>query len=341
MGPSGCGKTTLLDVLARRIDASRKGRTLEGDVNIRSKRVRYVQQEESLVGVLTARETLVFAARLAGAPLETAEALLDEMGLASAADTQVGTIFSKGMSGGQKRRLSIAVELVSDPCLLFLDEPTSGTGGELRVLMREGLMSLLLESLLVALDLHLVLGLDSASALHVIQHMKTIAHARGVCIIATLHQPSHDAWKLLDVCGFLSKGRCVYFGDPHELLVKFLADSGNEIPDHANIPDFVLSIINSDFAAMGMTAVADLDAMVKSFTTLRGQEESAGTLNMKRISNISQIAEDTGFCKRFCDGADDNEVAQASFYTRFMALCGRNIKELMRDPGILGVRIFM
>jgi ABC-type multidrug transport system ATPase subunit len=114
-------------VLASRVNANKPGRKLEGDIEIRSSRIRYVQQEESLVGVLTARETLVFAAKLAGAPLELAESLLGDMGLSSAADTQVGTIFSKGMSGGQKRRLSIAIELVSNPCLLFLDEPTSGT----------------------------------------------------------------------------------------------------------------------------------------------------------------------------------------------------------------------
>ena len=127
LGPSGCGKTTLLDVLASRVDTNKKGRSLEGEIRIATNRIRYVQQEESLVGVLTARETLHFAARLAGAPLAHVDVLLREMGLDSAADTQVGTIFSKGMSGGQKRRLSIAIELVSDPCLLFLDEPTSGT----------------------------------------------------------------------------------------------------------------------------------------------------------------------------------------------------------------------
>lgn len=81
MSIAGCGKTTLLDMLAGRIDARRKGRSLTGTVKIQpGARMRYVQQEEALVGVLTVRETLVFAARLAGAPLSRTDDLLSEMG---------------------------------------------------------------------------------------------------------------------------------------------------------------------------------------------------------------------------------------------------------------------
>jgi ABC-type multidrug transport system ATPase subunit len=89
-------------------------------------RMRYVQQEDSLCGILTVRETLVVATRLAGAPTARVDELLDELGLTVCEHTKVGTIFFKGISGGQKRRLSIAVELVTNPSLLLLDEPTSG-----------------------------------------------------------------------------------------------------------------------------------------------------------------------------------------------------------------------
>ena len=166
--------------------------------------LRYVQQEESLVGVLTARETLIFAARLAGMPLSHVDVVLSEMGLESTADTPVGTIFSKGMSGGQKRRLSIAIELISTPTLLYLDEPTS--------------------------------GLDSASAWHVLQHMRSLARVRKCAIVASLHSPSHDIWKLVDVASFLSEGRLIYFGSPGQRLLNFFADTGYTIPPHTNIP---------------------------------------------------------------------------------------------------------
>jgi len=113
LGPSGSGKTTLLDALAGRIDGARKGRVLEGDI-AGCERCAYVQQEEALVGVLTTKETLHTAAALVGgaAARQRADALLDELGLTSCADVIVGTILLKGLSGGQKRRLSIAVELV-------------------------------------------------------------------------------------------------------------------------------------------------------------------------------------------------------------------------------------
>jgi len=127
LGPSGSGKTTLLDVIAGRVEKNRKGRSLSGDINMApGTRMRYVQQEDSLCGILSVRETLTLATRLAGAPLSRAEDLLQELGLTVCQDTNVGTIFFKGISGGQKRRLSIAVELVSNPTLLLLDEPTSG-----------------------------------------------------------------------------------------------------------------------------------------------------------------------------------------------------------------------
>lgn len=132
MGPSGSGKTTLLDYLAQRIDGNKKGRSLTGSVTINGvpvdrgrPRVAYVQQEDALVGVLSVIETLHVAAAFAGVPMSRADELLREFGLVSARDTMIGTIFQKGISGGQKRRLSIAIELISRPRIVLLDEPTS------------------------------------------------------------------------------------------------------------------------------------------------------------------------------------------------------------------------
>jgi hypothetical protein len=172
------------------------------------------------------------------------------------------------------------------------------------------------------------------------KHLKEMAMRLGVSVVATLHQPSHDAWALLDACSFLSKGRLVYFGNPGDMLLKFLAHTGNEVPQHANIPDFVLSIINSDFAAVGVK-VADLDVLVEEFVTMREAEKQAGTWNKDRETRLLCMAEETGFCERFCDKADAGGLSRASFLTRFVVLAGRDVKELTRDPGVLGVRVFM
>lgn len=94
---------------------------------------RYVQQEEALLGALTVRETLDFAAKLSLPSsmskkdrVERIDELLQAFGLRNQADTFVGTPLRKGISGGQKRRVSVATQLITSPKLLFLDEPTSG-----------------------------------------------------------------------------------------------------------------------------------------------------------------------------------------------------------------------
>lgn len=140
MGPSGCGKTTLLNVLASRPTGSSK---VEATVLVNgSKPSRaafremscFVEQEDALIGALTVRETLNFASRLSGTAsslprrerVARIDGLLDSFGLRDQADTLIGTPIRKGISGGQKRRVGVASQLITSPKILFLDEPTSG-----------------------------------------------------------------------------------------------------------------------------------------------------------------------------------------------------------------------
>lgn len=154
MGPSGSGKTTLLNSLAQRNGQRTK---LRGSVAINSFHApravlqsvsSYVEQEDALIGSLTVRETMDFAARLSlprsdyssrpknptnlGSSVNAPERarrvneLIVAFGLQNQAETIVGTPIRKGLSGGQKRRLSIASQLITAPKILFLDEPTSG-----------------------------------------------------------------------------------------------------------------------------------------------------------------------------------------------------------------------
>eukprot|EP00042_Codosiga_hollandica_P052527 m.668681 g.668681 ORF g.668681 m.668681 type:complete len:348 (-) comp58519_c0_seq21:1913-2956(-) len=132
MGSSGAGKTTLLDVLALR----KTGGIITGDVTLNGKKVDperfkllsgYSLQDESFYGVLTAKESLMFAMKLR-APHESdvmneqrVDALLTDMSLQHVMHTRVGTDFTRGLSGGERKRLSVALQLVSNPLLLFLD----------------------------------------------------------------------------------------------------------------------------------------------------------------------------------------------------------------------------
>ncbi|OAX77397.1 hypothetical protein ACJ72_08305, partial [Emergomyces africanus] len=140
MGPSGSGKTTLLNVLAHRDSAA--SAEMEGDILVNGQKVgleifrhisSYVEQEDVLVGALTVEETLYFGAQLSlpssipkNERLERISTLLHAFGIQNQAKTLIGTPIRKGISGGQKRRVSVASQLITCPKILFLDEPTSG-----------------------------------------------------------------------------------------------------------------------------------------------------------------------------------------------------------------------
>mmetsp|Transcript_15619 Transcript_15619/g.51119 ORF Transcript_15619/g.51119 Transcript_15619/m.51119 type:complete len:606 (+) Transcript_15619:65-1882(+) len=310
MGPSGCGKTTLLDILANRVDKTKKGRSLTGSVTVNGvvkggPRRAYVQQEDALVGVLTTKETLGVAAKFAKAPPGRVLELLREFGLESAKDTLVGTIFHKGLSGGQKRRLSIAVELVSRPRVVLADEPTS--------------------------------GLDSASAFAVVDQLRKVAKATGECrtcarvaVAATLHQPSNAVYAFIDDVCFLAKGKVVYFGDPTATLLAFFEGCGYPVPHYANIADFVLSLTNTDFPGH-----ADVDLLTDAFAA-RSSEESSGEKGTKEDDDD----EGPSFVA-LASRRSDSSWSRASRLSRFATLCEREFKEIRRDVGIIGVRLAM
>jgi len=140
MGPSGSGKTTLLNVLAHRImtqDVTVQSKTYVNGVAATDENLRnfsaYVEQEDALIGALTIEETLYFAAQLSlpssvskAERQERIKGLIRSFGLQNQAEMLIGTPIRKGISGGQKRRVSVASQLITAPKILFLDEPTSG-----------------------------------------------------------------------------------------------------------------------------------------------------------------------------------------------------------------------
>lgn len=140
MGPSGSGKSTLLNTLACRMrqSASVTGRILLNGRDYKIADLKkisgYVMQDDLLHAHLTVEETLKYTTRLKLEPSLTEEevsALVDEiitqMGLDHVRNTVIGNPEKRGISGGERRRVSVGMELVTHPQLLFLDEPTSGT----------------------------------------------------------------------------------------------------------------------------------------------------------------------------------------------------------------------
>lgn len=239
LGASGSGKTTLIDALANRIEKeSLKGSvTLNGeslDSRLSKAITGYVMQDDLLYPMLTVKETLTFAAefRLPRTLPESkkkarVEALIDQLGLRNAANTIIGDEGHRGVSGGERRRVSIGVDVIHDPILLFLDEPTS--------------------------------GLDSTSAFMVVKVLKRIAES-GSIVVMSVHQPSYRIVELVDRLIFLSAGKVVYSGSSRKLPL-FCSAFGNPIPENANRVEFMLDLISElETSPAGVTGLVEFNA---------------------------------------------------------------------------------
>jgi len=246
MGPSGSGKTTLLNILAHRAALSNTDTQQNLLVNGAPTSLQtfrkissYVEQEDALVGSLTVRETLHFAAQLA-LPRSVSkadrkariESLLSAFGLQHQADTLIGTPIRKGVSGGQKRRVSVASQLITSPKILFLDEPTS--------------------------------GLDAVASWEVMSFVKDLAKRYKILVIASIHQPSTTTFEIFDKLLLLSKGKVAYNG-----LVKdvgaYFAGLGYEVPLYMNPAEFVIQLVNTDFSRDQTQALEQLSHLHTSW----------------------------------------------------------------------------
>ncbi|XP_031288160.1 ABC transporter G family member 15-like [Pistacia vera] len=188
MGPSGSGKSTLLDALAGRLSTNT---IMKGNVLLNGKKgsaacrdASYVIQEDYFLGTLAVRETLTHSAQLRLPSEMTNNEIVEEtiikMGLQDCAENKIRNWHSREISKGEKRRLSISIEILTQPRVLFLDEVTS--------------------------------GVDSASAFFVLQVLKKIAHD-GRIVVCSIHQPSSHLFELFDDLLLLSCGETIYFGD--------------------------------------------------------------------------------------------------------------------------------
>ncbi|KAF3780369.1 ABC transporter G family member 16 [Nymphaea thermarum] len=229
LGASGSGKSTLIDALANRIAKE----SLQGTVKLNGEAVgerlmrsisAYVRQDDLLFPMLTVEETLSFAAEFRlprTLPKEKkqsrVQALIDQLGLRRAAKTIIGDEGHRGVSGGERRRVSIGIDIIHDPILLFLDEPTS--------------------------------GLDSTSAFMVAKVLQRIART-GSIVIMSVHQPSYRIVELLDRMIFLSRGNAVYSGPPAQLPA-FLAEFGSPVPENENQIEFALDLVRQLEAGPG------------------------------------------------------------------------------------------
>jgi len=222
MGASGSGKTSLLDSLAGRKEVGLSGEILVNGTprNSGFKRISgYVVQDDVVMGTLTVKENLMFSAQLRlpesmtvkEKAIKVAE-VISQLGLDKVADSLVGTEMIRGVSGGERKRVNVGMELITAPGILFLDEPTT--------------------------------GLDATTAVDVVTILKNLSMS-GQTIVLSVHQPRYSIFKLFDDLILMSEGEMAYAGRATDAIDYFKA-FGFECEQFNNPADFFLDILNEE-----------------------------------------------------------------------------------------------
>ncbi|XP_037384862.1 ATP-binding cassette sub-family G member 8 [Talpa occidentalis] len=225
IGSTDCGRASLLDVITGRGPG---GKNKSGQIWINGqpstpqlvrKCVAHVRQHDQLLPNLTVRETLAFVAQLR-LPRTFSQAQRDkrvddviaELRLRQCANTRVGNTYVRGVSGGERRRVSIGVQLLWNPGILILDEPTS--------------------------------GLDSFTAHNLVKTLSRLAKGNRLVLIS-LHQPRSDIFRLFDLVLLMTSGTTVYLGAAHHMVQYFTA-IGHPCPRYSNPADFYVDLTSID-----------------------------------------------------------------------------------------------
>nr|CAG8470958.1 13616_t:CDS:2 [Entrophospora candida] len=308
MGPSGAGKSTFLDLLAGRKNPS----LVTGQMYLNGKpgNVKYVStyvmQDDALMGVLTVRENIQFAADLCFPETFTYEerrtrvqSIIEEFGLERVADSKIGTVFVRGISGGEKRRCAIASQVLTLPRVIFLDEPTT--------------------------------GLDSLAAYNVMNVIVSMAKSYRLTVVLSIHQPSTETYSLFDKLCLLGLGKTLYFGKRDEATTYF-EGLGHPCPRFANPADHFLRLVNSDF----MKDVTEARHHIKSFsesfknsptkTKIDSQITKAIAYGSKEVNTNTDLKK-----KRYAR----NYIMQTAILTK------RSLKNAVRNILVYWIRVVM
>ena len=233
LGPSGAGKSTALSALGGTISSSSglevDGQVFSYDKDVQSKktlrlqggRVAWMQQEDNFFDMLSVQETLELAAflelpeHLEIQRRQRVISIMESLGLIKLKHRKIGNSAShNGLSGGEKRRLSLALELISEPKLFLADEPSS--------------------------------GLDSTMSRKVVSLIKKLVHQRNIPCIVSLHQPQSSIFKMLDSLILLGPGGHVCYHGKASEAVPYFARSGFPCPEQTNPAEFLLDLVSVD-----------------------------------------------------------------------------------------------
>ncbi|KAF4096253.1 broad substrate specificity ATP-binding cassette transporter ABCG2-like [Onychostoma macrolepis] len=322
LGATGSGKSSFLDVLAARKDPA----GLSGEVLIDGAPQPpnfkclsgYVVQDDVVMGTLTVRENLRFSAALRLPKSirqrekdEKVERLIQELGLSKVADSRVGTQLIRGISGGERKRTNIGMELIIDPPVLFLDEPTT--------------------------------GLDASTANSVLMLLKRMADS-GRTIILSIHQPRYSIYRLFDSLTLLVGGRMVYHGPAQDSL-DYFRQIGYTCEPHNNPADFFLDVINGESTAVALNKLyvnEELDEASKGIEDCLVEEYKNSASYKQTKSELERIVQGQDYSTR---PKSRTITYSTSFCHQFNWVLKRTFRNLMLNPQTsfaqIGVAIFL
>ena len=318
MGSSGAGKTTLMDVISKRKTVGIVEGLILFDGHEPShaeigRDTGYVEQKDTLWGTFTVREMIMYTALLKmsskfsrAQKSARVDEVIDQMGLTKSKDTKIGGAMTRGVSGGEAKRISIALGLLNNPRILFLDEPTS--------------------------------GLDSATSLDVMGTVKDLT-LEGRTVLTTIHQPSGKIFSYYDGIILLSRdvdtrsGNIVYFGEAGETLQGYFEDQGYEYnrKEVDNIAEYVLNIISG-----GVKGPQGGNELI-----VRYHESEGGELNHNIALGIARpILDESGAADSAKNLRKTSESFFANgFWSEFFTIFAYKGKTSFTDPFFLISRI--
>lgn len=348
MGPSGAGKSSLMNILAGYRTSSVNGNIYvkgkERDLRAFRKYSCYIMQDDHLLPHLSVEEAMMCSANLKleeKMPMSEKEALVEDiletLGLQDARKTR-----ASNLSGGQRKRLSIALEMANNPPIMFFDEPTS--------------------------------GLDSSSCHSCLSLLKSLA-AGGRAIVCTIHQPSAKLFNMFDHLYLLADGQCIYRG-PMTALLPYLKSINLECPLYNNPADYVMEVASGEYGddkvqiLVQSVKTGNCDKMVSSLSrdsTPRNSHHSVPSLCENDVS-LDIASENTellrandatnkinGHANGFINGSnhddslteDNNQDVQGeqrhnfstSSLTQFRVLFIRTFMSIMRDTTLTRLRL--
>ncbi|KAM4900300.1 broad substrate specificity ATP-binding cassette transporter ABCG2 isoform 1-T2 [Sylvia borin] len=318
LGPTGSGKSSLLDILAARKDPH----GLSGDILINGApqpanfkcTSGYVVQDDVVMGTLTVRENLNFSAALRlpksvkeQEKNERVNQVIKELGLSRVADSKVGTQFTRGVSGGERKRTSIGMELITDPAILFLDEPTT--------------------------------GLDASTANAVLLLLKRMSK-QGRTIIFSIHQPRYSIFRLFDSLTLLAAGRVLYHG-PAQQAIQYFQSIGYQCEPFNNPADFFLDVINGDSTAVAMSKADETYTVLPAESTEERSEydKTLAEQLAEKYSNSAYCQETKAHLESISSGnrkKTEGLFRQITYANSFLHqlnwVSRRTFKNLIRSP---------